>query len=342
MNTLLSIIIVNYNTFDITCNCIRSVINTTTIDHEIILVDNNSKDHDPEDFKLIFPGITFLGLEENLGFGRANNLGMEKACGRFTLFLNSDTIVHKHAIDDTVGYMEQNQDVDILGCKVLMVDGVEQRTVYPYNGEHNLLRTAVVFVKRNAIIREILKKIHGYLHKNKNTEQELAAPEAVSLNYYQGRRIGELAGVFLLMKTSVCKESRGFDPDFFMYYEELEWFLNRLRKYNIVYYPFVSITHLYGKSDVNGAMPLNSHLSNYLFWYKISYGHFVLFLLYNLFEIPSQFLMAIIGFSKPRLKQIITIIQAMPYVFTDIPRYSNKFGARRYQLKTRALRKSKL
>ena len=87
----LSIIIVNYNTFDLTCNCIRSIQDTTSIGHEIILIDNNSKDRSSEEFLKLFPGIRLFTLSENVGFGRANNYGMERAIGKYILLLNSDT-----------------------------------------------------------------------------------------------------------------------------------------------------------------------------------------------------------------------------------------------------------
>src|SRR5207249_1191548 len=103
-----------------------------------------------------------------------------------------------------------------------------------------------------------------------------------------GKRIGALNGVFLLVKRSVYIESKGFDPDFFMYDEETNWFLKRLRNYNVVFYPNASIMHFYGKSNVYNKMNLQHHVSQYLFWYKISWAHYILFFLYNLVDIPCK------------------------------------------------------
>jgi GT2 family glycosyltransferase len=338
---LLSIIIVNYNTFELTCDCIRSIQETTDISYEIILIDNNSKDHQPQEFLDVFPGIKLVSLKKNVGFGRANNIGVDNAKGTYILLLNSDTIVHPNTIRDTVGYLESHQNIDILGCKVLLSDETLQPTVFPYNGESSLLKTAVVFTKRNAVIKEVLKPIHRLLYRRslQQTSEGNIEKEEITPNYYGGKRIGELAGVFLLLKKSVYLETKGFDPDFFMYYEELEWFINRLCRYNIVYYPFASITHLYGKSDVFGTMTLNSHLSQYLFWYKMSYFHFLLFFFYNLFEIPSRIIMGILQLKNTHFTHVSTIVKAFPYVLWDIPRYSNKFGARKQMLQTKKLRK---
>ena len=209
-----------------------------------------------------------------------------------------------------------------------------------------------MLAKRNAIIKEILKPLHKLIYRgtenkeeaiaNTKTDSEALRKAEITPNYYQGKRIGELAGVFLLMKKQVYLDSKGFDPDFFMYYEELEWFLKRLTRYNVVYYPYATITHYYGKSDVYGTMTLNSHLSHYLFWYKMSYWHFALFFFYNILEIPSRVIVGALQFKKDHFDHVSTIVRALPYVFTDIPRYSNKFGARKNMLKTKSLRRSRL
>ena len=84
-----SIIIVNYNTKDITENCIASIISQTKdVEYEIILVDNASTDGSKEYFEKR-NGIHYIYSNENLGFGRANNLGAKSASGEFLFLLNS-------------------------------------------------------------------------------------------------------------------------------------------------------------------------------------------------------------------------------------------------------------
>src|SRR5437763_942905 len=104
---MLSIIIINYNTFELTCNCIESVIQyTTTIPYEIILVDNASTECDAELFKKRFPQIKLVKNPENNGFAKGNNLGIKHAEGDAILLLNSDT------------YLKVNSDTylkDIIG-----------------------------------------------------------------------------------------------------------------------------------------------------------------------------------------------------------------------------------
>ena len=93
-----SVIIVNYNTLQMTKDCIDSVIEKTTdVDYEIILVDNASTDGSKEFFKN-YRGITYIYNEKNLGFGAANNTGAKTATGDFLFFLNSDTLFKNNAL----------------------------------------------------------------------------------------------------------------------------------------------------------------------------------------------------------------------------------------------------
>ena len=96
-----SVIIVNYNTQGLTSDCIESIIaQTSAVEYEIILVDNASTDGSKEVFAQD-KRIKYIYSDQNLGFGRANNLGIREAKGRYLFFLNSDTDVYKRQTDNT-------------------------------------------------------------------------------------------------------------------------------------------------------------------------------------------------------------------------------------------------
>lgn len=342
---LLSIIIVNYNTFELTCNCIRSIRETTGIDYEIILVDNDSKECDPDEFLRVFPGLRLIKLKENVGFGRANNRGVQESKGKYVLLLNSDTIVNPGTINETVDYLETHPNVDVLGCKVLLENKVAQNTVFKYEGENKITAAVKYLIKRNSFFVAIRLFCNSLLSGKSKlvTRPNTSAPipvraQEVELNVYNGAKIGLITGVFLLLKRGVYLETKGFDPDFFMYFEETEWFANRLSKYNLVYYHFATIIHFHGGSDVYHKMNLQFYASSYLFWYKMGYVQGVLYFLYMLAEIPSRLLVKLF-FRKSRLsKDLGLIIATLPYFF-KVLQYPNKFGSRDKMLKLEYLQK---
>lgn len=112
-----SIIIVNYNTKELIKNAIQSVFDKTeNIDYEIIVIDNASQDGSVEDLKNTFQEkIKIIESKENLGFGRANNLGIKQAQGKYIFLLNSDIELINNAIKTFYDYMEQNEHVGVCG-----------------------------------------------------------------------------------------------------------------------------------------------------------------------------------------------------------------------------------
>ena len=97
----LSIIIPSYNTKELLRECLLSIIgqDIEKITYEIIVVDNNSKDSSCEMLEKEFPKVILIKNKENLGFSKANNLGIKKTKGRYVLFLNSDTIVNEKVLE---------------------------------------------------------------------------------------------------------------------------------------------------------------------------------------------------------------------------------------------------
>ena len=109
-----SIIIVNYNTYDLTLDCINSIKEkTNNIKYEIIVVDNNSPNRIIENLKL--ENVRLVLNSKNGGFGYANNIGNKYAKGKYLFFLNSDTILMNNAIFELFEFMEKKSNVGICG-----------------------------------------------------------------------------------------------------------------------------------------------------------------------------------------------------------------------------------
>ena len=123
----ISVLIVNYNVKDYLLQCLRSLYRSEgDVSIEIVVVDNASSDRSVADLQQVFPDVIWVALDENVGFGRGNNVGLQYCTGRYVLFLNPDTIVSPDTAFTMVRYMDQHPDVGIAGCKVLNPDGTFQ------------------------------------------------------------------------------------------------------------------------------------------------------------------------------------------------------------------------
>ncbi|MEP7253277.1 MAG: glycosyltransferase, partial [Ginsengibacter sp.] len=96
----LSIIIVNYKSASLVIDCLRSIFDQNSVlQFELIVVDNDSKDNSNEKIKELFPQVTYLEMNYNSGFARANNEAIRRSSGDTVLLLNADTIIENNAIE---------------------------------------------------------------------------------------------------------------------------------------------------------------------------------------------------------------------------------------------------
>jgi GT2 family glycosyltransferase len=140
----LSIVIISYNTLDMTRACLGSVYeHVAGFRIKVIAVDNDSHDGSAEMIATEFPQATLICNRENKGFASANNQGFEHAEGKYVLLLNSDTVVHADALQQSVKYLEAHPDTGAMGCRVLNSDGSMQRTCSGYPSLSRLLLKTV-------------------------------------------------------------------------------------------------------------------------------------------------------------------------------------------------------
>ena len=121
----LSIIIVNYQTFELTRDTINSILDYDyPFSYEIYVVDNASEDDSLSRLKDYFKDkVKFIASIENNGFAAGNNQALKQANGKYQLLLNSDTVVWENTLENIYNYMEDNPDVGACGCQVLLEDG---------------------------------------------------------------------------------------------------------------------------------------------------------------------------------------------------------------------------
>ncbi|MFM7672888.1 MAG: glycosyltransferase family 2 protein [Bacteroidota bacterium] len=126
---MVSVILINYNTFGLTSACLRSIYaHTKGVSVEVILVDNASTECDPTDFLLEFPTIKLIRSEQNLGFAGGNNLGLQEAQGEYVLLLNSDTELTEDSISLACQEYNQQSNIGFLGCRMVYPDVQVQYT----------------------------------------------------------------------------------------------------------------------------------------------------------------------------------------------------------------------
>jgi len=197
-----SIIIVTYNTLQMTKECIDSVVDKTKdVEYEIILVDNASSDGSKEFFEKDIR-IKYVYSEENLGFGRANNLGFQYSAGKYIFLLNSDTLLINNAIYDFWKYMEEKADANLacLGCQLV-------------NADLRPIHSSGAFPGVKQFADRILNFTFWELYRVFKKEEKSILHD-IDVDY--------ITGADLFIRRTVIEQCGMFDPDFFMYFEETE------------------------------------------------------------------------------------------------------------------------
>lgn len=206
---MVSIIIVNYNTFKITCNCIESIIkHTSGISYEIIVVDNCSTTDNPDDFLVLFPSIVLVKSSTNGGFARGNNLGIQHAAGNILLLLNSDTILTENSILRAAIYLKDNPEIGALTVRLVYPDGKLQHTARKFRSIKNeLLDLCRPLLLTLSYKQRALLMLNQYFKGNFNTPCDW------------------VSGAFMMFSTTLYKKlpNGKLDERFFMYGEDELW-----------------------------------------------------------------------------------------------------------------------
>lgn len=230
----LSIIMINFNTKKLTEQAVASIFQCSPkISFEIIIVDNSSDETQRYDMNQ--DGVCIFSHIANKGFGNACNFGAEKASGRYLLFLNSDTIMHKETLEQCVSYLDNHNRVGALGERTLLEDGTLDHACK--RGFPTPSASFYYFIG--------LDKKHPKSHK-------LGAYRQTFLDEHSVGEVDAVAGSFLMMPANIFQGIGGFDESFFMYGEDLDLCYRIKEKgYQIVYYGQASITHLKGQSGLH-------------------------------------------------------------------------------------------
>ena len=227
----LSIVILNYQTFELTKNTINSIFEYEyPFSYEVLLVDNASGDDSLSRLKDYFKdNVIFIESSKNNGFAAGNNQALKIAKGKYQLLLNSDTIVWENTLESIYYYMEKHTDVGATGCRVLLENGDLDKACkrsFP-NVKNSFFRLFHIPTKS----------------KDDNYNLDSLPDDGV----YE---IDCLTGAFMFIRKEALDEVGFLDETFFMYGEDIDLcFRIKQAGWKIVYYGKSKITHFKGASS---------------------------------------------------------------------------------------------
>jgi GT2 family glycosyltransferase len=258
----LSIIIINFETFDLTKQTIESVINhDQTFKYDIYVVDNASKDGSIERLQEKFLKesenglIKFILNSENMGFAHANNKAIKQTTAEYVLLLNSDTVVLDNCLEKSYMYMKTHENVGVLGCKVVLPDNTLDKAC-----RRSFPDFYVSFYKMTGLSRLFPKsKRFGKYNLTYLDEDETYEVDCV-------------VGAYMMVRSKAITEVGLLDETFFMYGEDIDWcYRMKSSDWKVIYYSKAKIIHYKGSSyskKQNTRLTYEFYRAMYLFYNK--------------------------------------------------------------------------
>ena len=225
----LSICIVSWNTRELLASCLSSIsLWAGDMNHEVIVVDNGSRDGTPSMLRERFPGVRLIANSDNQGFAQATNQAIRASTGRYVLLLNSDTRMMDRSLHDMLAFMDEHAEVGAAGACLLNPDGTIQ--VYP----------------------TVLPSLWGHWMQTMGLKCWPIRSRFTSLNTSTGpREVERVKGACMLVRREALTEVGPLDEDLFLYGEEDDWCL-RLREagWKVFYLPHARVIH-HGRASVD-------------------------------------------------------------------------------------------
>lgn len=203
-----SIIIVNYNTRELLMHCLKTLYTQIIgVDFEVIMVDNHSQDGSVEAIAANFPSVKVLSLSENIGFGKANNHAANYAMGDYLFFLNSDTYLLNNALDFFLSFVRTYQGGTLGAVGSPLLDSNELYT-----------HSSADFPRSFEAVFSIFLGIWTNRYWKHKHENEISRYGALK----EPKPVDFVTGADLFISRTLFDNMGGFDPGFFMYYEDTD------------------------------------------------------------------------------------------------------------------------
>lgn len=232
----------SFNTKELLRQCLESVMEATRkLDAEVIIVDNGSSDGTVEALNTQYKTLNIQNLKiienkKNLGYARANNIGIRTSNGKYVLLLNSDTIVEKNSIDEMIKFINEDTGIGVSTCRVELPDGSLDPACHRGFPTPWASLTYFLGLEKLFPMSKNFSQYHlGFLPMDK--PHEIDSP----------------SGAFYMVRREVIDKVGMLDEDYFMYAEDLDWsYRIKQTGWKIMYYPFVKIIHFKKQSGRAG------------------------------------------------------------------------------------------
>lgn len=232
----ISILIVHYNTPGLLRQTLRGILRAAPqVRYEVIVVDNNPASRIPW-VKEEFPEVNLIVSEKNRGFAGGMNLALTEATGRFVLVFNPDIIVKPGALETLVQYLDEHQDVGMVGPQLRHPDGSLQHSCYQFMQPSTILYRRIPFLR---FLPSAKKQVEGYL--------------MADWDHAEIKEVDYLLGAAMLVRREVMESLGGFDENFFMYFEDQDLCRRFWQAgWKVVYHPKAELIHYHRRETAEG------------------------------------------------------------------------------------------
>jgi len=238
-----SAIVLTYRSPKDTLACVRALLGQTLGDAlEVIVVDNHS---DTDSIGILRtqlskdPRIRLVETKRNLGYGKGNNFGVRYATGEYLLIINPDNMMPPEALQKLVEKMEKDPTIGILAPKLVFPIGTVRDSARAFPSFFD------VFIKRTALRYLFPRRLAAYTRSAAPADQ--TSPQDMDW----------IAGACLLLRRSFYNELQGFDPRFFLFFEDIDlcrrtWAAGK----RVVYDPTITVADREHRLSEGGVLTL--------------------------------------------------------------------------------------
>jgi len=267
------VVIVTYNSESDIETCIQSLAQHFPLLNQgraqVHIVDNASSDSTPEILSMFAKKYCWLNLHfqrENLGFGAGNNVVLKSIPSNTYVLLNADTSLVADSISPAIEYLDAHSEIGVLGLPLVYPDGSPQSYTFVASAWYRwfllligLRRLAKVFASLKFMHKLIrpFPFFHNFANNHAKKTLDLNNSLAIAASFSgETRLVSWVAGAAMLLSSNFVKESRGFDPNIFLYGEDEDLCIDaRRRGYSVMVLQTPPVVHNLGWSGDSGFQP---------------------------------------------------------------------------------------